>query len=388
MLRGVFDIYELIVAGIVWIFLFVPVLLVGRACHLSRAITIFVYLWHTLCSFLMISIVLNIGGDEIAYYEGAISGITFSGKYIDIGVGTMFIYWITHVVIDFFDFGFISTFMIFNFIGSVGVVIFGGVISDLQRSGYFYDRAWIWACVALPGLSIWTTSIGKDAFSILAIGLFLKGSMSPRSLPMLGLAVFLMFLVRPHIGIPMALSMAIMTSKGGRTAVSGVIGPAVVAVILLVMLPILTQRLGLVDLSNDSLTDYVSRQGGSVLNRDDGAFWYSQPLPVRWMMTAFYPTILSASGFMEFGVALENIVLMGFFGFLLWRTRFMTRFQREDLHLVLLMLGIWIMLGSLMYNSGLAARQKWMFMPIMLYLALKYSNSVNRREQAAISFKC
>lgn len=194
--------------------------------------------------------------------------------------------------------------------------------------------------------------------------------------------------MRPHIGIPMALSMAIMTSKGGRTAVSGVIGPAVVAVILLVMLPILTQRLGLVDLSNDSLTDYVSRQGGSVLNRDDGAFWYSQPLPVRWMMTAFYPTILSASGFMEFGVALENIVLMGFFGFLLWRTRFMTRFQREDLHLVLLMLGIWIMLGSLMYNSGLAARQKWMFMPIMLYLALKYSNSVNRREQAAISFKC
>lgn len=89
-------------------------------------------------------------------------------------------------------------------------------------------------------------------------------------------------------------------------------------------------------------------------------------------MTAFYPTILNASGILQLIVAAENLLLSFLFLYLLRHSLLVFKFYKEDAHLWVYMLISWGILGAIMYNSGLAARQKWMFIPVLLILVIRY----------------
>jgi hypothetical protein len=149
-----------------------------------------------------------------------------------------------------------------------------------------------------------------------------------------------------------------------------------------VLLPIVLQQLGLNELSLQSINAYAEKQGGQEFNREDAAFWYAQNLPTRILMTAFYPTILSASGILQLIVAIENMILSLLFLYLLRRSVLAFKFYLEDLYLWFYLLITWLILGAMMYNTGLAARQKWMFMPILLVLVIRYMKRRYKPPQA------
>jgi len=368
----------------IWLFLLsiFPVVFIGRRSGLKSQISLALYFWHTAMCIVIIYFVSLYGGDEPLYYKDSLAGITWTGDKVVFGVSTAFVQWFTRIFSYHLGFSYLSTFLVFNFIGSLGLLVYASVMLELSKLSKRSIKYVAWAAILLPSIGIWTSSIGKDAFSFLSIAIFLKASMCGRNrTPLIALAVLLMVLVRPHIGLSMLISWFLLQVFRRRFSVANltIITTTMILAFYFVM-PLVQTKLGLPDLSADSIRDFSDLRGRMAIRRDDAAFWYSQSIPVRVLMTAFYPTIFSASGILQYIVAIENVFLTVLFLMLCWLSIYKLHFHREDMHLWVYTMVTWVMLGTLMYNTGLAARQKWMFIPVILFLAMKYIGKVHRRK--------
>ena len=350
---------------------------VSRWFDLKINIGISLYIWHTLFCAFMIYIVLQTGGDETQYYEDAVNGITWNGKLITFSTGTMFINWVSRFFVHILSFNFYALFLVFNFFGSCGLLIFASTVLKLRQSATRKVDPWLWTALLLPSFSLWTTSIGKDGLALLSLALFLRAAtVKNTSVIMLVSALLIMFLVRPHIALPMAISTVLFIAMRRGISVSGLIGAGLVVLLLMYFLiPYVADSLNIGSVSTETVTDYLDNTTKAAFTRDDAAFWYAQSFPVRFLMTAFYPTIFSFSGLLEFIVAMENLFLTGAFLLTIFYGVGKGRARKEDIHLIVYMVLVWAILAAIMYNTGLAVRQKWMFMPIILFLFLKYQGS-------------
>lgn len=376
-----FDIALIFQSAIVFLFSLIPVMLVGRAMRLEDHYTLLLYVWHTAMCVAVIYLVSLIGGDETTYYEAGVTGITWNGLIVEPGIGTMFVNYITMLMVQYLLFSFISTFLVFNAFGTIGLIIMVGNYRELGRNTRFPMLPWIWVAMLLPGLSFWTCSIGKDGIALIATSLFVLGSMcGRRRTSVLILSVVLMFLVRPHMALPMIISWSILYAIQKRIGFGSMVMTGLIVMVgLYFIAPFIAAKLGLPDLSLESIQSYSELRELDIDRRDDAAFWLTKPVPLRIWMTMFFPSVLSAQGPFEMAVALENLVLLAFAAILVWKSRFMTRIFREDIHLWVYLFAAWVELGAFMYNSGLAARQKWMFAPILIFLSLKYIGAVHNR---------
>ena len=365
----------------VFLFSIIPLLMIGTRFGLGSTTALALYLWHTGLCFVIIYYVSIFGGDQLQYYEYSLIGITWVGKDIVFGFGTAFVTWFTRIFSAGLGFTYISTILVFNFIGSIGLVIFASSIIELSRLSR-YPVTWLtWVVIFLPSLGIWTCSISKDAFSFLAVALFIKATMCGRNHnAMVFLSILLMTLVRPHIGLCLLISTLFLHALRIKMSIASIVLLSVLGTVALYLVaPLVATMLNLPDFSADTLAGFIEERGKQADRRDDAAFWYSQSVPVRILMTAFYPTLLSASGILQLIVAAENIILTLMFAALCWMSMARFRLYQEDIHFWAYTMLTWFILGSIMYNSGLAARQKWMFVPVFLFLALKYLGSAHNR---------
>jgi hypothetical protein len=363
--------------AIVLFFSLMGTVYVSKSFGLKIGIGISLYIWHTLFCLLIIYIVLQTGGDETQYYEDALNGITWNGKVVGFGTGTMFINWVSRFFVHVLSFNFYALFLVFNFFGSCGLVIFASTVVKLRQSATRKFDPWLWVIIFFPSLSLWTTSIGKDGLALLSLALFLRAAtVKNTNIVMLASALVIMFLVRPHIALPMALSTVLFLAMRRGISVSGLIGSGLVVLLLTYFLiPYVAETLNIASVSTETVTDYLDNTSKAAFTRDDAAFWYSKSFPERFLMTAFYPTIFSFSGPLEFIVAMENMFLTSAFLISVFYGVGKGRVLKEDIHLIVYMVLVWAILAAIMYNTGLAVRQKWMFMPIILFLFLKYQGS-------------
>lgn len=347
----------------------------GRYRQLTPSSAIVLYLWSTLTCFIIIYVISLSGGDEPVYYASSINDITFQGQPLSFDFGTNFIIIFAQLFSKYFSLTYISTFVVFNFIGSIGYIIFADTLLVAAHPANPRTRAMIWAMIWMPSIGIWTSSIGKDCFSFLAIALFIRATLNGTDRPLLaGTSVLLMLLVRPHIALALIIGWTTLYFVRSRITPSSImLFGALIFLTITFVLPVVLQKVGLEDFSGESLNYLVEFHGKQAFRRDDAAFWYSQALPTRLLMTAFYPTVLSASGLLQLVVAVENLFLSYLFIRLIFQSRFPFNIRKEDLHFWVYMLVSWGVLGAIMYNSGLAARQKWMFIPILLVLVVRYT---------------
>lgn len=351
---------------------------IGIKLRVNKLISFTLYLWHSVMCIMIWYLISTEGGDAHGYYHAGISGISIFGGPVGFGTGTEFVESLTYVFVQYLGFSFNTLFVVYGFFGAIGVLIFASTILDLSKVSLISIRPWHWVIIFLPSLSLWTSTIGKDGLSTLAVALFIKGSMCGRRREnILFLSVLIMFLVRPHMALALVMGLVMMYVVQRQMSFVSIAMLTIISSLGVIFLaPVVATTIGIADLSVNSVSEFAEKRGSFASSRDDAAFWYQQPVPVRMLMTIFYPTPLSASGIVQMIVALENLILLTLTGILLWHSKFMSNLHREDFHLLFYFMISWIILGSIMYNTGLASRQKWMFVPILLFLAMKYMGRV------------
>lgn len=338
------------------------------------------YTWHTLfCIIYFFYSKHNISDSTLYYDESLLDDI-------NLALGTDFITFFASLFTKKLDFSYLNVFMIFNIIGSLGLVAFDSSIKyALQKNKISLKIFLISSMAFLPSISFWSSALGKDAISFLAICLALWASLSlERRWILMIFSTFLMFLVRPHISgiMILALAFVIFFAHNEFSGFKKIIIAASLLIGSFFAVPFALEYSGLgsdftVQLANDY---FETRQG---YNQDGGGgIDISQmSLPAQLFTYIFRPLPFEAHGFAALAASFENILLMIFFiySFKCLFTRGRNRkFDFSNITFMICYAVItWIILAMTTANLGISLRQKWMFLPMLLYVGVFVIAAVN-----------
>lgn len=343
--------------------------------------TILLYNWHTIFSFVYYIISLDQSSDAKGYYEFAPTSFT------GISFGTDFVMFMVGVLSNHINLSFFNTFLIFNLIGTIGLLAFDASLQEVVTNKGKWLKRLATLVVFLPSVSFWSAAIGKDAISFMATGLALWAALQPSN--RYGLMVFSivsMLVVRPHIaGIMLvALSLSFVFQKkmhlGKRLGLLLVSCIAVSAAI-----PFALNYAGLNILNSaDDIEAYVQQRQDYNQDGGGGVDISSMSLPMQLATYVFRPLPFEAHSITSFAASLDNLILMLVFyiGIKNWRIarkrqHISTTYNTSFLWIYSLL--TWLVLAVTTANLGIAVRQKWMFVPILVFLLLNMAPTKKRK---------
>ncbi len=327
----------------------------------------FIFLYHTIFSIIFLSLFIEAGSDFSYYFEQAT--LDESEPF---GFGTKFIIYLTRIFSLGGTLGIWEVSLLYNLLGSIGLGYLYVHLKELTYAQKGIRAAFPAIVVLLPGLSFWTSAIGKDSLSFFAISaIILSISATRRHMAMFILGTTLLFLVRPHVGTAMiaAVFVAGLTSRAIplRYKALILIGGTAAAYW------ILPQALAYVGLpSSTSVADLAQYIGErQEQNQGQGASFdvSSQPFVIAVFSFLFRP-LFEVEGIAGIMASLENLVLIAIvvtltIPALLGMFKKPTFEARANLMFVVFMLA---MLAPVTANSGIAVRQKMMILPSIFVL--------------------
>jgi len=351
-------------------------------CSLIRGMAI--YLWHTLLCLIYFYISLDGSADSVDYYLNS-SNV----DYIEIGTG--FILFIQNIFTNTFGLNYMESFLIFNLFGAIGLLFFDSVLRLTTSQSSVLIKFLATLVIFLPSLSFWTSAIGKDSVSFLAISLFLWGLTSSNTrIYVIISAIILMFPIRPHISAIMIVSIIpMMFNLSTKYILLNIVGLLIVSLVGIQILNILLNYIGLNDgINAEILKAYIdTRQelntsGGSSLQLYDMNF-LSQLIAFM-----FRPLPFEIRNFMDLIISLENSFLLMIFIISLLNLNSLKIKFRKHLSIIIYIVVTWSLLAMTTANLGIAVRQKWMILPLLIYLIFFILNGNTKiKDEAQISSK-
>jgi hypothetical protein len=300
--------------------------------------------------------------------------------------GTDFIRFFTGLTYTVLPTSLLAGFLVFAWIGFWGQVLFirayRVAIPAGRPRGYAY---WI---LFLPSLVYWTSSIGKEAWMLLALGLAAYGAAralsgsTARGLLVAGVGLWMTGLVRPHLAAMLAIGFAaaaLIRRPKESLRQLGVIDKAIlvaaVAFLAVMFLGAAARFLGGADLSNwgsvvQELTEVAERadQGGSRFAPTviDSPF----DLPAGTVTVLFRPFPNEAHNAQAFVAALESGILLLFsVRRIPWLVAALKSARRRPyVILALVYVGLFVVAFSSFPNFGLLARERTQVLPFYLVL--------------------
>lgn len=324
------------------------------------------YIWHTLFSFLYWYLSINGVADALGYFKKTFR-IPFN---IDLSPGTRFVEFVTYIIRVSFDSNYLNTTLVFNIIGSLGLVF---IYLSLREYLKVISKYWS-LFLFIPSISYWSSAIGKDSLVFFAISIFIYAiTTSKKRIPLVFLSLAILFMIRPHIALAVQLSFIIYFIIQSKShiilkvvSLPFIIGASAIA------LSFVQEYVGVDEVSVEGVEDYFD--GRKHLNMDGGSSidTSSMILPVKMFSYIFRPFPFEAHSLIAFIASIENSIIFLSFVYIAYKARgsFNTIFKNENLWLFLYTITTWIMLSYGLKNLGIAARQKWMFMPVIIYLLL------------------
>lgn len=336
---------------------------VGSTLRLTRNQILLITAYHTLFSFIYYLYVASEGGDANGYYLHALDA------YAEWEPGTKFVTSFTSLLAHNLGLGKLNVFLIYNLMGVVGLLILAHLVLLLAPRRMRQIALMI---VLLPGLSFWSSAIGKDAPAFLAACLALYAFLDiKRRAPLFALAVALMFAVRPHMAATLLIAacLSLLFSSGLRLAAKAVLIPAT-ATALFFSSGAVIEYVGLDELSQEAADEYVDGRAG--LNQQGGGAVDIRELsmPAKLFTYLFRPLFFDARGLTGLISSAENLVLLGLI-LLGWRG--LMRMGAKVSHpfvgfATVYFLWGWVMFALTTANLGIAVRQKTMILPALLVL--------------------
>jgi len=359
-------------------------IIIGRSFSLSVKNSLPLYLWHTFFCVAYVAFVLKNGGDALGYYYQALD------KNWSFGVGTSFITMVADPFINYAGFSFLAINLVFNIFGGIGLLaVYGSFKKELVNKPFWVRRTSL-LVVLLPSVSFWSSSLGKDSLAFMAVGLALWASLELESrFRLIFFSVCIMLLVRPHMAgiMLLALSLSLVFKSQLRLALRVLI--AIIALFLFVALfPFLLDYVGLsqgADLSD--IENYIERRQSYNTEGGGGIDIASMNFPMQIFTYLFRPLPFEAHSVFALAASLDNILLLfivvcGVLGMMRGRRpnlpadRFFMWFYTG---------GALLALALTTANLGISVRQKWMFLPILVFLLLSYIGRSEENSEVADS---
>lgn len=359
-----FDFYQaMLILIILTVGLVICTLASSRDVH-SIKTTIALYIWHTFFSIIFFIYTVKTPADSTTYFLK-----TFDFQLTSFpSPGTRFTEALTYIISTSLDANYLNTTLVFNSFGALGLTLL-----NLSLRKYLTKLNPLWILIVfIPSMSFWSSGVGKDSISFMATCLFLYGIVqSKRPKFSLSVAFVAMFMVRPHIAAIMLFSFVIYFILKSKThIVLKTLLIPVISVGVLITLQFVQQYVGLDDASLESLDQYVDKRQGYNQGGGSSLDISSMSYPMQMFTYIFRPLPFEAHSAVALITSLENTALLLVFLYILFQSKssFKTFFRNENLWLFMYIFLTCTILALTTANLGIATRQKWMFMPILIYL--------------------
>ena len=341
----------------------------GKSFGVASAKSLTLYFWHTAFSVFYCLYALRIGGGAVSYYH---YGQEWTGR---ISFGTASVRAMSALLVSGFGLSILGTFMVFNIFGQIGLLAFWGSLREAVAGKSGQVRVLVPVIIFLPSVSFWSSALGKDAIAFMATGLALWSSLSlsRRGLLMM-LAISLMLIVRPHMAGIMVMAIGLAALMDPKASALKKVGLVCVAVgFAAVLVPFALRYAGVgSEVDAQALADYIDKRQSYNTEGGGGVDVASMSLPVQLFTYLFRPVIFEARNVFALAASLDNLLLLGLFvvgGFALLRRR-KSGLNENRTFMWAYSLGSWLVLAMTTANLGIALRQKWMFVPMLIFLLI------------------
>lgn len=364
---------------ILFIFFLILSLKLGYFFKINFKISLALYLWHTIFCLLYFWFALNFGADSNKYYIRALYD-----PFVEFNFGTSFIVLLTRFFYNIFGLGYLDQFLIHGFIGYIGLLAFAGAIRQAIWNKTRAIKLLGWLLVFLPSVSFWTTGLGKDAISFFAIGLVLWAALNiDKRKILLFFAIITMFLVRPHIAVVILIAFIFSLVFDKRINIYSKIFFGIFSISgAAIILPIMLNYIGLSEASDLSDVDsYVDKRQNSNLSGGSSLDISSMSLPMQMMTYLFRPLPFEAHTLLALLASFDNLVLLilSIFGLFSFLNKNRPSVESNRIFLWVYFFICLSVLAMTTANLGIAMRQKWMFVPVFIFLLLSIIGSKTKK---------
>lgn len=355
---------------------------VGRLFLVGDKLSLKIFLWHTFFCFIYFLYSLNSIADATLYFERS---LIFEGFP---KVGTDFIYFFTSLFSKYLGFSYLGVFLIYNFIGFLGVLALAGSLIKTNIYNHKNKKILFYLLVFLPTLSFWSVAIGKDVFSFLAVCLSIWAVVERTKFSILVIAIVLMLLVRPHIAAIMlvAFMISVIFSKDVNSFIK-ILSLGIGIGVTAILIPFALNYAGLDDWNSvGDVQDYIDQRQSYNLEGSSSVDISSMSLPMQLLTYLIRPLPFEAHSIFALISSLDNIIILILLIVGIYRgiKRYKPIIYSNRVYLWSYFLITWFLLSVTTANLGIAMRQKWMFLPVIFFLIFsifyeKYSEIENRR---------
>ena len=347
-----------------------------RTFRLPQRRVMFYYLWHTGFSYLYYVMSFHNNADSAYYY---LASLTPPDKLSIVGTG--FIVQITSFLSTDMGFSYGGTFLVFNIFGFIGLLGFAAALHQIHVATKYKSSNLSLLLPLLPGLNFWSSALGKDAISFCAVGLISWGCLNfSKRYQIVITSVLIMALVRPHIAILLIFSLVLtMLFLSKIRFIRNILLVSLFICFFMLFVRLTLEYVGLGNsllsiIDGDLLKYILARQdlnSGGNSSIDIG----SMSVPTRLMTYVFRPLFWDAKGFQAISASVENLIILLMIGtaFIIRLSGRKSKLAPTTTYFILIFsLLSWILLANTTANLGIAVRQKWMFVPLLLLMASSY----------------
>ncbi|MCP4407266.1 MAG: hypothetical protein GY807_05790 [Gammaproteobacteria bacterium] len=354
---------------------------VGRKLQLKEKDVLLLVFYHTFFSVAYFVYIQKYGGDANQYYSQGMNGS------FDWWPGSRFVTSFTSIFAYVMHLGKFNIFLIYNLIGLIGLLILTRLVFHFWPKSGGGVQTMRYLVVFMPGLSFWTSAIGKDgpAFLAACLAVYAFTDIKKKN-HLFAVAVAIMFVVRPHVAAVLLIAAGltlVLASRAGIVMRSVILATIVAA--FFVSFPFVQEYVGLEDATSwAELVQYIERRA-SYNQKGNGAVDITQMSFVPKLFTyLFRPLFFDAPGLMGLVVSVENLFLLALFVYtargIVWQVVNVSHpFVRFSA--IYFLLG-WVMFAMVTANLGIAIRQKTMILPAFLVLvAMSLSHVIEVRRR-------
>lgn len=373
---------QVIVALLVWIIGFLLIQIMYKFFRITFKKASFLYVWHTLFIFFYVMYSLYFPADSGGYYKEAVLN-----DDIQLYLGTSLVEYFTQVIYKIGIDSYFGIFIVYSFFGYVGILSFYASLRQLVQHKSIVYRQLAFLVVLLPGVSFWSVAIGKDSIAFMSIGLALWSVLNlKKRFWLMMFAIGVMFLIRPHVGGIMigSLLLLYLFDKNRRVSTKLFFG-TIFMLITLVCSILVLDKLRLDISSVDSVVNYIEKRQSYNQDGGGGIDISTMTLPEQLFTYIFRPLPYEAHSLFALAASFENLFLLGLFLFFVKRyfTHRINPIYNKNLIFVYSFVIITsIALAMTTANLGIAVRQKWMFMPFLIYIWFLYIAGVRKVEKS------
>lgn len=345
---------------------------------LSVPRAVLLYTWHTAFCLAYLAYSLENVADSTLYYLNS-----FALGYGP-SVGTAGVVYFTSFFSQGLGLSYGVTFLVFNLFGSVGLLGFASAVQVATADASPWGKRMSLLVLLIPGLSFWSSAIGKDSLSMFATGVICWVALKPVArFPAFVLAMAVLTLARPHMSALLVLSISAAALFSSQTGVlKKVLTLALVAPAAFVMVQFGLSYVGLGDAQElGDVTDYMAERQGRNSGGGSSINITAMSVPMRFFAYLYRPLFFDSPGTLGLVVSAENALLLALTVIAVLKLRYsrssLPPFART-FFLVYVALSL-VVLANTTANLGIAVRQKWMFLPMLIIVCLSYFSQTRRQ---------